>query len=603
MTQSVQTETDDHAIKLEQDALKRSGSLHWFHWLVVALSLLLTLVVWQYSRLQLQEKIESRFNREADQVITLITERLQKYEDALWAGVATLSSHDGEMNNAQWKAFATDLRLPQKYKGINGIGVIHNIELSAMDTYLHEQRQLRPEYAIHPLHNKPYRLPITYIEPVQDNIVAVGLDVAHETNRLTAALKARDTGVAQITGPITLVQDAERTPGFLFYTPFYRAPLPHSLSDRRQRFAGMIYAPFVVHKLMRGTLDKSRRQIGISIFDGENALYDENLSKEADFDLNSRFENTYVMDIYGREWQIKVRANNSFREDTSSSQTTMILLGGISIDVMLLSLFILLTRANRRAVGFAKRMSESYQGKAQQLEQTVNHLIASNKELEQFAFAASHDLQEPLRTLSNFSDLIKEELAENEANEKVLMSARFIGEAAERMRNQVFELMSYSRIGRSTTLTTVDCTRIINDTLADLDSAIKASKADVKVGKMPRIEAYESELRLLFQNLISNAIKFHQKNSSPQVNISCMEKDDHWCFTVSDNGIGIEADYLEQIFTIFKRLHTQDSYPGSGIGLANCKKVVNMHGGRIWADSRPDNGSVFHFTIPKIISS
>jgi CHASE1-domain containing sensor protein len=172
--------------------------------------------MWQYSRLQLQEKFESRFNREADQVITLTPERRQKYEDALWAGVATLSSHDGEMNNVQWKAFVTDLRLPQKYNGINGIGVIHNIELSAMDTYLHQQHLLRPEDAIHPLHNEPYQHPITYIEPGQDNITAVGLDVAHETNLLTAALNTRHTGVAQISDPIILVQDAEHTPGFLF---------------------------------------------------------------------------------------------------------------------------------------------------------------------------------------------------------------------------------------------------------------------------------------------------------------------------------------------------------------------------------------------------
>jgi CHASE1-domain containing sensor protein len=153
--------------------------------------------MWQYSRLQLQEKFESRFNREADQVITLTPERRQKYEDALWA-------------------FVTDLRLPQKYNGINGIGVIHNIELSAMDTYLHQQHLLRPEDAIHPLHNEPYQHPITYIEPGQDNITAVGLDVAHETNLLTAALNTRHTGVAQISDPIILVQDAEHTPGFLF---------------------------------------------------------------------------------------------------------------------------------------------------------------------------------------------------------------------------------------------------------------------------------------------------------------------------------------------------------------------------------------------------
>ncbi|WP_373095227.1 CHASE domain-containing protein [Zhongshania sp.] len=594
-------ETDQVAILTEQHVLQKAGGLHWFHWLVVSLSLLLTLGVWQYSRVQVQEKIENRFSREADQVITLISERLQKYEDALWSGVATISSHNGDMNKQQWQVFATELHLPVKYKGINGIGVIHNVPGEKLNTYLQQQRQMRPNYRIHPQHNNGYLLPISYIEPEIDNLAAVGLDVAHETNRLTAALKARDTGEAQITGPIILVQDAEKTPGFLFYAPFYDNLKTDSLEERRNQFAGMVYAPFVVHKLMRGTLEKNRRQVGISISDNGEYLYDENKKNEIDFDPNPQFKKTYAIDVYGRQWNINVWSTNAFRKETQNAQPMLILIGGILIDTMLLSLFLLLSRANRRALMFAERMSESYQHKAQELQKSVSRLETSNEELAQFAFAASHDLQEPLRTLSNFSELLEEELAGTEQSERVLLSVKFISEAAERMRNLVFGLMSYSRIGRAPTLTQVNCNTLVTHVIADLDAAIDAQLTNISVGSLPTISGYETELHMLFLNLISNALKFKKADTQLQLNIACVDKGKDWCFTVSDNGIGIETEYLDQIFMIFKRLHSQDTYPGSGIGLANCKKVVNLHGGKIWVDSSLNKGSTFCFTIPKVI--
>jgi signal transduction histidine kinase len=364
----------------------------------------------------------------------------------------------------------------------------------------------------------------------------------------------------------------------------------------------MVYAPFVVHKLMRGTLEKSRRQVGISISDNGDYLYDENTANETDFDPEPLFTKTYPIDVYGRQWQVNVWSTKAFRTETQNSQPTLILIGGIFIDTMLLSLFLLLSRANRRALLFAERMSESYQYKAQELQKSVVRLEASNEELAQFAFAASHDLQEPLRTLSNFSELLEEELAGKEQSERVLLSVKFISEAAERMRNLVFGLMSYSRIGREPTLTQVNCNNLVADVIADLDAAIDHSNTNISIAKLPTISGFETELHMLFLNLVSNALKFKKADTNLQIDIVCVDKGKDWCFTVSDNGIGIEAEYLDQIFMIFKRLHSQDVYPGSGIGLANCKKVINLHGGKIWVNSSLNKGSTFSFTIPKVIT-
>jgi len=576
------------------------------HWLIVALSLLMTIAVWQYSKIQIQEKNENRFHREADQVITLIIERLQKYEDALWSGVASIQSHKGSVSFSQWKSFSTALRLPEKYHGINGIGVIFNVPDQDLARYLDTQQRDRPDYGIYPKHDNPYRLPITYIEPVAENANAVGLDVAHEQNRLSAALKARDSGKAQITGPIYLVQSTERTPGFLFYAPFYRSGEtgsadPLNVSERQEQFSGMVYAPFIVNKLMLGTLEKARRHVGISIRDQDFTLYNENNSNDQRFDKNPQFEQTFPLDIYGRQWQITIRSTTDFRNESKNAQPTFILIGGILIDAILFFLFLVLSNANRRATLLANEISKGYQAKSLELEHNIKQLRESNKELEQFAFAASHDLQEPLRTLTSFTELLKSELDDKANTPHVQASIQYINEAAERMRRLVLGLMSYSRIGREPELTMVDCEQLLDDVLADLSSSINQHKAEISRSTLPTVTAYSTELHMLFQNLISNAMKFSKPDSTPHIAVKCKDDGSKWLFSIQDDGIGIDPQQFEHIFLLFKRLHAQHDYPGSGIGLAKCKKVVSLHGGEIWINSEKDAGTTFFFTIPKSI--
>lgn len=596
--------------RMEQQKPFTMGNLHWAHWLIVALSLLMTIAVWQYSKIQIQEKNENRFHREAEQVITLIIERLQKYEDALWSGVATIKSHEDTINFSQWQSFSSALHLPEKYKGINGIGVIFNVPDTALPDYLRRQQQDRPDYRIHPAHQNVYRFPITYIEPMADNLNAVGLDVAHESNRLKAALKARDSGQAQITAPIYLVQSEERTPGFLFYVPFYNSTNDSdseliyedgdlAIKKRQQQFAGMVYAPFIVYKLMQGTLEKARRHVGITISDDGFLLYDENHKNDKRYEKGPQFQQAFPLEVYGRNWLITIRSSSAFRNETSNNQPTFILVCGIIIDAMLFFLFIILSNANRRATKLANYMTEGYQAKSLELERNIERLKESNTELEQFAFAASHDLQEPLRTLTSFTELLKDELGSNPDKPHVIASIKYISEAAERMQCLVLGLMSYSRIGREPELMSVDCNDLLDDVLSDLSVVIKENNVKIVRATLPVILAFPTELRMLFLNLISNAIKFKNRETTPCITISSKEEDDHWLFSITDNGIGIDPKQFEHVFLIFKRLHSQDDYPGSGIGLSKCKKVVALHGGKIWVSSKINEGSTFFFTLAK----
>ena len=162
-------------------------------------------------------------------------------------------------------------------------------------------------------------------------------------------------------------------------------------------------------------------------------------------------------------------------------------------------------------------------------------------------------------------------------------------------------LLDFSRLSLDKKLVNVDCNILVKDMIADLETMIKTSNAVIEVGEMPVLNVYETELRQVFQNLITNAIKFRKKGTDPQIQIRAEQLNEGWRFAVTDFGIGISPVHFERIFDIFRRLHTEDEYEGNGIGLANCKKIVHLHHGEIWIESTLGQGSTFYFTIPNLI--
>ncbi|GHN00810.1 hypothetical protein WSM22_22990 [Cytophagales bacterium WSM2-2] len=226
-------------------------------------------------------------------------------------------------------------------------------------------------------------------------------------------------------------------------------------------------------------------------------------------------------------------------------------------------------------------------------------LVIKNKELEQFAYVASHDLQEPLRTVSNYLQVFEEDyLNVLDANaHKYLQS---ISGATKRMSLLIKALLEFSRLGRDKKLVKVECGKLVADVVADLQTMIKDSNTTIHISEMPTLNLYEIEMRQLFQNLISNAIKFRKKKTAPEIQIISKKVNEKWHFLISDNGIGIAKVHFNRIFDIFQRLHTNDIYEGSGIGLANCKRIVELHQGEIWVESIVGKGSIFHFTISEL---
>jgi len=232
----------------------------------------------------------------------------------------------------------------------------------------------------------------------------------------------------------------------------------------------------------------------------------------------------------------------------------------------------------------------------QALQQANESLGRSNQDLEQFAYAASHDLQEPLRTIKNFTSLLnrryKGKLGED-ADEFV----GYIIDGADRMETLIKDLLAYSRAGRSNKAPApVDSGRAFRTALSNLQGAIQSSGAQVEGGELPQVVANDVEMVQLFQNLISNAIKY-RSDRAPEIHIGAVKKDRVWIFEVQDNGMGVPPGEQQRIFGVFQRLHGRE-LPGSGIGLATCARIVERHGGRIWVESTAGGGSRFKFTMP-----
>lgn len=240
----------------------------------------------------------------------------------------------------------------------------------------------------------------------------------------------------------------------------------------------------------------------------------------------------------------------------------------------------------------------AYQNKflEEKVKERTEALNQKNKDLEHFVFAATHDLQEPIRTISSCVDLIKNE-KDISAQEKYL---NYISMSSNRMLSLIRGLLDYSKIGTFSNAKNINLTTLVENVISDLKNTIDEKEAIINLKTLPIINGMEVELRQLFQNLISNALKYTKKNTPPEVTIDCEYiKKDQYLFKIIDNGIGIQKGYLDEIFTLFKRLHGQDTYKGNGIGLAHCQKIVSLHKGIIWVKSSYGKGSTFLFTLSK----
>jgi light-regulated signal transduction histidine kinase (bacteriophytochrome) len=229
----------------------------------------------------------------------------------------------------------------------------------------------------------------------------------------------------------------------------------------------------------------------------------------------------------------------------------------------------------------------------------TEELARSNAELEQFAYVVSHDLQEPLRMVASYVQLLEERYKDQlDSNAREFIA--YAVDGATRMKKMITDLLAYSRVGRQKEeLSPIACEAVLDEARANLEAAITESSAEVSHGPLPVVRGNAHLLVHLFQNLIGNALKFRAK-APPRVHVSAELNGHGWVFSVRDNGIGLDQQFADRIFLVFQRLHGREEYPGTGIGLAICRRIVEHHGGRIWVESETGKGATFHFTLASV---
>ena len=448
--------------------------------------------------------------------------------------------------------------------------------------------------------------PVTYLYPFESNKSALGYDTYGPDKvsgnvRITTLDAARDIAEAQTTGRISIVQ-AEGQYGLLIYHPVYRGGLtPTTVELRRANLIGYTAGVFIVPNMVSTTAELAKNlEVSLILRDksspkDKQLMYD---SRTPDFKESvepiktptSALKIVNSFNLAGHNWEIEIIEAGKRLTGQYSWGLWAVLIGGLSF-TGLLGISLLTITAQTAIV---ERTVES---RTIELNAAVKNLARSNEELEQFAYVASHDLQEPLRILKSYAELLGDNY-KNELDEEGKKWLHFLVDGAARMKQLVQDLLAYSRVGKhEVNFSPFNINKLVEQVLNNLSASISENQAEITIDDFPICLGDPTQIHLLFQNLIANAIKFHKPDQHPKIHIGVKSNGIESTFSIRDNGIGMDTEHLERIFIIFQRLHSKYKYDGTGLGLAICNKIMDRHCGRIWVESKLNQGSTFFFTL------
>ncbi len=463
--------------------------------------------------------------------------------------------------------------------------------------------------------------PVLFVEPYKGNEEALGLDLYSERNRCDAIRKAYAQREAVATRPVDLVQKAQGKNGVLIFMPvFVENDADDSAADRYADLEGMAVGVFLVERTIDMALENRRHSdMNIRITDrasagqaiDEKQIYGPPIATTTMHLGLPSAERTFK--FASRDWKIHFTASPEFVTELRGWQAWAMPIGALLL-IGLFSTFVLVsTGRNLEVSNMVQDQTHELRVKTEALEASntqlartndklaeINKELArSNKELQDFAFVASHDLQEPLRAITSFSQLIEEKFGD-QFDEEAREYFDFIVDGGRRMQELLMGLLAFSRVRtRGLPMEMTDSNTAFEDAVYNLLTFIAEEGAEVTKSDLPTVRADPSQLVQVIQNLISNAVRYRKADVPVHVHVDAVDENGEWLFSVSDNGIGIEKEHLDRIFVIFQRLHTRAEFAGTGIGLAITKRIIERHHGRIWAESELGKGSTFYFTLPK----
>jgi len=455
------------------------------------------------------------------------------------------------------------------------------------------ERDAQQRHVIAP--ERPEYFPITYIEPAQGNASALGYDILSEPTRRAALERAVASNTAAASGRVRLVQDQTGQWGLIVASPVRRQALYADTPEYRHgSLLGVCLAVFRVLDLVSDS-QRDARDSGLllrlsDVTGGVSEALLEDGGATAPRAGQVAMSLVIPIHIAERDWSMEFALPNDYLVAHRSWQAWGLLAVGLAITGLLGALILVLISRQTKVEELVRRQTGDLAGYARELER-------SNSELEQFAYVASHDLQAPLRSIVGFGQLLhKDYRGRLDVDADTYID--FMVKSAHQMQELIRGLLAYSRIGREPAeAAAADAGAVLAEVQARLHAVIAESGAVLSHDPLPRVACPPLELGQLLQNLVGNALKFQVPGQAPRIHVGVEPDGNQWRLSVRDNGIGIEARYLERIFQMFQRLHTADRFEGTGIGLAICRKIVERHGGRLWAESEPGQGSTFYFTL------
>jgi signal transduction histidine kinase len=591
-------------------------------WTILGTSVIITIIAYFISNEWVMEASKSRFTFKAEDIHTAIKKRMNEQESALWGGVGLFNA-SYKVTREEWKMYVKSLRLKKYLPGLQGYGFAEAVRHDDKQSHIEKIRKEGfPNFKISPPGKREIYSSIIYLEPFQDrNLRAFGYDMFSEPTRREALERARDTGEVAVSGKVTLVQETENDVqfGFLMFLPVYHQHMPTTtVEEKRFALIGYVYSPFRIKDLMSGILGKGDSVIDFRIYDSsikERLLYDssnqytpELVTKENQF-ITSR-----PLTIGGRPWLLEFRSKPGFISQSEQTQPLLVAAGGILIDILLFLTISSLSSQRKRANDLALHMTdelrlakvkaeigEKNETELRKLEQETNKKLKNaNEGLLGFNRIVAHDLRSPLKRIEAFLNILKQDYVTDLDEEGKNVFDR-IESASIRMRNLLDSLLEYTRCSNFLDEgETVLINNFIERALDNFD--FETSNANIQVDLYAdttcSITGNEDLLALVMQNLIGNSIKFNDRDIPSIFITNQLLPNNMLEISVSDDGIGIAPQYAEKVFSIFSRLHNEEDYEGTGIGLAICKKIITDHNGTIIIDQSYNQGTRVVITLP-----
>ena len=563
--------------------------------LAVLLGLLLVTGLAAYVTARSVDRREDQLlDERASQVGAAIDRRVDTYIEKLY-GVRGFFVADGvRARHTSFNRYVDSQAFRSRLPGVLNTTFARAVTDDEQPAYLAGMRRALREsglpygpFRIRPGGRRPLSLVVSYVHPVRRNLEAMGLDLLAEATRRTAVTRARDTAVPAATAPIRLVQDD--APGVFIALPVYRGPsqMPRA-AERAGRFAGAAIVVVRMRDVAAGVLNEDE-DADLEIYDSGaigsliarpragDQSYDARGGPNA-IDRDRKASRLRTVDVAGRRWTVYYQTEEQLISGSERALPWLIAILGIVVAALAAGALYFATSARRRAVALAEQMTDD-------LRSSRDELRRSNEELERFAFLASHDLQQPLRTVSGFLQLIDHQFR----NEMPERAREYVDQAlrgSRHMSTLIEDLLEYSRAGRSDRpLVPVDLDEIWDAAVAQLKTAIEECGATVEREDLPVVSADPRQMTQALTNLIANAVKY-RGDAVPDVRASARALDGGWEISIRDNGIGIDPSDQERIFGMFRRLHTEDEYEGTGVGLAIVKRIIERAGGEIRVESR-----------------